>query len=315
VGARAAQALRAEVPAASLRAVHDWVVRPGHHLLTLTDPAYPARLSNVPDPPLVLYVAGDPALLSRPSLAIVGSRSPSPRGLRDAQSFAQALSEAGLCIVSGLALGIDAAAHRGGLDGGASSIAVVGTGLDCTYPGRNAELARELSKRGAVVSEFPLGTPPLRSNFPRRNRIISGLSLGCLVVEAALHSGSLITAKEAAEQGRDVFAVPGSIHSALAKGCHWLIKQGAKLAESADDVLGELGVGNGSSVTHGPATLDVPDADSARLLQALGGDTLTVDALCERAGLTAEVASAMLLTLELDGYVARLAGGFYQSLR
>jgi len=315
VGARATQALREEVPAASLRAVHDWLAQLGHHLLTLGHPDYPARLSNVPDPPPVLYVAGDPTLLSRPALAIVGSRSPTPRGLGDARAFAQALSDAGLCIVSGLALGIDAAAHRGGLDGRSSSIAVVGTGLDRIYPGRNVELARELSERGALVSEFPLGTPPLRANFPRRNRIISGLSLGCLVVEAALHSGSLITAKEAAEQGRDVFAVPGSIHSALAKGCHWLIKQGAKLVENVDDVLGELGVGNGSSATDGLGAAEAPGTDGARLLQALGGDTVTIDVLCERAGLTAEVASAMLLTLELDGYVARLAGGFYQSLR
>jgi len=315
VGARAAQALREQVPAASLRAAHDWLTQPGHHVLTLADPAYPPRLSNIPDPPPVLYVCGNCALLSRPALAIVGSRSPTPRGLRDARAFAQALSESGLCIVSGLALGIDAAAHRGGLDGGASSIAVVGTGLDRIYPSRNAELARDLGERGALVSEFPLGTPPLRANFPRRNRIISGLSLGCLVVEAALHSGSLITAKEAAEQGREVFAVPGSIHAALSKGCHWLIKQGAKLAENAQDVLEELGVGSGPPVPKGPRAADAPDAAGARLLTALGDDTLTVDALCERVGLTAEVASAMLLTLELDGYVARLAGGFYQSLR
>lgn len=313
-GARAAAAIRGGIPAAALRAVHAWLQDPRHAVVTLADAHYPERLRHVSDAPALLYVAGDTRLLARPALAVVGSRSPTPRGQVDAQAFAHALSDAGLCIVSGLALGIDAAAHRGGLDGASVSIAVVGTGLDRVYPNRHADLARELAERGALVSEFPLGTPPVRSNFPRRNRIISGLALGCLVVEAAMHSGSLITAKEAAEQGREVFAMPGSIHSPLAKGCHWLIKQGAKLAENATDILEELGMVAGNAPV--PVALTrVPSEQAGHILAALGQDILPIDTLCDRTGLTAEVASAMLLTLELDGYVARLTGGLYQCLR
>lgn len=293
--------------------MHAWLRGPGHHLICLDDDAYPVRLRNTPDPPPLIYVAGKRELLHDPALAVVGSRSPTPRGAADATAFARSLSDAGMCIVSGLALGVDAAAHRGGLDGRSSSIAVVGTGIDRIYPPGNAALAREIAERGAVVSEFPLGTPPVRSNFPRRNRIIGGIGLGCLVVEAAMHSGSLITAKQAADYGRDVFALPGSIHSPLSKGCHWLIKQGAKLVESADDILEEFGVAVARDAPARPPPV-AADEHCRRLLAALGAETLSVDALCERTGLTAEVASAMLLTLELDGYVARLAGGLYQSL-
>jgi len=296
-----------------MQAIHAWLRDPRHRVVPLDDPAYPERLRNIADPPAVLYVAGNATLLSQPCLAIVGSRSPTPRGSADARAFAHALSEAGLCIVSGLASGIDSAAHRGGLDGSSGSIAVVGTGADRIYPARNAALARDLAEHGAIVSELPLGSPPVPGNFPRRNRLISGISMGCLVIEAALHSGSLITAKAAAEQGREVFALPGSIHSPLAKGCHWLIKQGAKLAECSTDVLEELGMAPlavRADEGIGAATV----GEAGRLLAALGHETLSIDALCERTGLTAEVASAMLLTLELDGHVARLAGGVYQSL-
>jgi len=301
------------VASAAIDAVHAWLGQPGHHLICLADAAYPARLRHVPDPPPLIYVAGNIDLLQHPSLAIVGSRSPTPRATADAKAFARTLSDAGLCIVSGLALGVDAAAHRGGLDGASSSLAVVGTGIDRIYPPGNAGLAHEIAERGAIVSEFPLGTPPVRTNFPRRNRIIGGIGLGCLVVEAAMHSGSLITARQAADYGREVFALPGSIHSPLSKGCHWLIKQGAKLVESADDILEEFGVAAVRDVRAGPPHAPV-DEHVGHLLAALGTETLSIDALCERTGLTAEVASAMLLTLELDGYVARLAGGLYQSL-
>ncbi|HEY4658326.1 MAG TPA: DNA-processing protein DprA, partial [Gemmatimonadaceae bacterium] len=225
----------------------------------------------------------------------------------NAESFAQSFSAAGLTIVSGLALGIDAAAHRGALAGASSTIAVLGTGIDVTYPARNAALAAEIAARGALVSEFPLGSPPVAASFPRRNRIISGLARGVLVVEAAISSGSLITARAAAEQGRDVFAIPGSIHSPLSKGCHALIKQGAKLVESAPDVLGELGGFSAPVATPARA----PVTDDA-LLEHMGYDPCNVDKLCERSGLTADRVSAILLQLELSGRVVSLPGGQYQ---
>lgn len=206
-----------------------WLEDPANHIVTLGDANYPQLLLQTADPPPLLYVKGRLDLLNKPSLAIVGSRNASTQGIENAAGFARALSEAGITIVSGLALGIDAAAHRGGLKGPGSSLALVGTGLDIVYPARNKALAHELAANGTLVSEYPLATPPLANNFPRRNRLISGMSLGCLVVEAALQSGSLITARSANEQGREVFAIPGSIHSPLAKGCHALIKQGAKL--------------------------------------------------------------------------------------
>ncbi len=214
-----------------------WLEDEANHVVTLADAAYPRLLLEITDPPPLLYVKGNPALLDHASLAVVGSRNATPQGRSNAEAFSRELSEGGFTIISGLALGIDAAAHTGGLAASSSSIAVVGTGLDIVYPARNRDLAHQLAAQGALVSEFALGTPALASNFPRRNRLISGLSRGCLVVEAALKSGSLITARYALEQGREVFAIPGSIHSSLSKGCHLLIKQGAKLVENSRDIL------------------------------------------------------------------------------
>ncbi|PWB51060.1 MAG: DNA-protecting protein DprA [Nitrosomonadales bacterium] len=288
-----------------------WLEDPLNHVITLADADYPRALLEVPDPPPLLYVKGQRERLNLPALAIVGSRNATPQGLANAENFARHLSDHGLCIVSGLALGIDGAAHRGGLQGQASSIAVVGTGLDIVYPARHRGLAHELAQEGALVSEFPLGTPSKAQNFPRRNRLISGLSRGCLVVEAALQSGSLITARLAAEQGREVFAIPGSIHSPLAKGCHYLIKQGAKLVESAQDILEELGY----PAIAAPALAQEPprlNRDESLLLQCLGFDPSGIDALVACCGLTSDSVCAILLTMELAGYVTSLPGGLYQ---
>jgi DNA processing protein len=286
-----------------------WAEVPGHWVLTLADAAYPAQLLEISDPPPLLYVAGNSKLLSSPALAVVGSRNATPQGLKNAHAFARALSDAGMTVVSGLALGVDSAAHRGALEGRGSTIAVLGTGIDVTYPRSNVPIAEEIASRGALVSEFPLGTEPLAANFPRRNRLISGLAKGCLVVEAALDSGSLITARLAADQGREVFAIPGSIHSPLSKGCHALIKQGAKLVESAQDVLEELGV-SGRSAASAP----VSGADHG-LLEKMGFDPCDVDELIGRSGLPVEVVSATLLKLELDGKIVSLPGGLYQRIR
>ena len=231
----------ASINAAVARAL-EWIEAPENHLVTLADADYPRALLDTADPPPLLYLKGRRELLGRPSIAIVGSRNATAQGIANAESFAAALSRAGLCVISGQALGIDTAAHIGGLTGAGSTIAVIGTGADIVYPARNRDLAHRIAAGGLIVSEFPLGTAAAAANFPRRNRIISGLSKGVLVIEAALRSGSLITARLAGEQGRDVFALPGSIHSPLAKGCHQLIKQGAKLADSVEDILEELGV-------------------------------------------------------------------------
>jgi DNA processing protein len=308
VGDSLARAIVQGVDPAALQPGLDWLAGPDNHLITWNDPAYPASLRDIPAPPAWLYVRGDPAWLSRPMLAIVGSRNATPQGIRDARAFAQTLSEAGFTIVSGLALGVDAAAHEGGLAGLASSVAVVGTGLDRVYPARNKALAHRLAAEGAIVSEFPIGTLPKSGHFPRRNRIISGLSLGVLVVEAALESGSLITARLASEQGRDVFALPGSIHSALSKGCHRLIKQGAKLVESAADILEELG----RVLPASPISTPTKAGDA--LLETLAGGPLAPDQLASRLGLTVEDVSVKLLAAELDGTVAKLPGGLYQRL-
>lgn len=289
-----------------------WLAEPGNLIITLGDPRYPQALLQIPDPPPLIYVKGNPALLDAPALAIVGSRNATPQGVALAESFASTLSDAGLTIVSGLALGIDAAAHRGGLAGRARSIAVVGTGLDIVYPARNRALAHALAEGGALMSEFPLGTGALAGNFPRRNRLISGLARGCLVIEAAAQSGSLITARLANEQGRDVFAVPGSVHSPLSKGCHLLIKQGAKLVESAQDVLEELNMSAPARASP-PAAADNPQ--TVALLEHLGFDPCDVDTLILRSGLTSEAVSALLTQLEIEGRVAALAGGKYQRLR
>ncbi len=293
-------------------AVLAWAAEPGNAILTLADAAYPQRLLDAPDPPTVLYVKGSIELLNAPALAIVGSRNATPQGESNAQAFAAALSDAGLTIVSGLALGIDAAAHRGGLRGKGSTIAVIGTGIDRVYPARNQALARDIAAHGAIVSEFPLGTPALKENFPRRNRIISGLALGCLVVEAAERSGSLITARLAGEQGRDVFAIPGSIHSPLSKGCHKLIKQGAKLVDDARDILDELGLA--TAADNRATALPAPNAETTRLLDCIGFDPCDMDTLALRSGLTAEKLYAILLQLELAGRIASLPGGRFQRI-
>lgn len=294
-----------------------WLADANNHIITLADSEYPQSLLNIPDPPLLLYVKGRLALLNQNALAVVGSRNATPQGINNAEDFAQSLSAAGLCVISGMAHGIDAAAHRGALQGRGSSIAVVGTGLDKVYPSANRALAHTLAQQGALISEFPLGTPPLAANFPRRNRLISGMSIGCLVVEASLQSGSLITARLALEHGRDVFAIPGSIHSPQSKGCHALIKQGAKLVEAAQDVLEELAgqIGTSSPVLQHSAELPA-DASSAggALLEQLGFDPVDADTLGSRSGLTVAQLSAMLLTLELEGRVSALPGGLYQRI-
>ena len=293
---------------ATLAPITSWLADPHNHIVTLADPDYPQALLNISDPPLLLYVKGRLELLNHPALAVVGSRNATPQGLSNAEAFAQAASAAGLCIVSGMAHGIDAAAHRGGLREFGSSIGIVGTGLDKVYPAANRQLAHRLAQEGALVSEFSLGTPPLAANFPRRNRIISGLSLGCLVVEASLQSGSLITARMALEQGRDVFAIPGSIHAPQTKGCHHLIKQGAKLVECAQDILEELGCFSASSTLQSSVLEEHP------LLMHLGFDPVDMDSLSQRSGLTIGALSAILLQLELDGDIATLPGGLYQRI-
>lgn len=292
----------------TLAPIASWLADPHNHIVTLADPDYPQALLNISDPPLLLYVKGRLELLNHPALAVVGSRNATPQGLSNAEAFAQAASAAGLCIASGMAHGIDAAAHRGGLRGYGSSIGIVGTGLDKVYPAANRQLAHRLAQEGALVSEFSLGTPPLAANFPRRNRIISGLSLGCLVVEASLQSGSLITARMALEQGRDVFAIPGSIHAPQTKGCHHLIKQGAKLVECAQDILEELGRFSDSTDLQ-PSVLE-----EHPLLIHLGFDPVDMDSLSQRSGLTIGALSAILLQLELDGNIATLPGGLYQRI-
>ena len=312
VAAEIAAQIAAGGNADGARQVLAWLDDPANHLVTLGDIDYPQLLLQIADPPPLLYVKGRRDLLNRPALAIVGSRNATAQGVANAEDFARALSDAGVTIVSGLALGIDAAAHRGGLAGAASSVAVVGTGLDVVYPARNRELAHQLAMQGTLMSEFALGTPALGANFPRRNRVISGMSRGCLVVEAALQSGSLITARLANEQGREVFALPGSIHSPLAKGCHALIKQGAKLIDSADDILEELNLASAPSVARSMPELD-PDA--ARLLDLLGYEPCNLDALCARSSMGADAVSALLLKLELQGLVETLPGGQYQRVR
>jgi DNA processing protein len=284
-----------------------WLDVPENRIVTLADSEYPQALLNIPDPPLLLYVKGRLDLLNRQALAIVGSRHATPQGIINAEAFASTLSNCGLCIISGMAHGIDAAAHKGALKGLGSSIAVVGTGLDKIYPSANRALAHQLADSGALISEFPLGTPPLASNFPRRNRLISGMSLGCLVVEASLQSGSLISARMALEQGREVFAIPGSIHAPLSRGCHKLLKQGAKLVETAQDILEELG----SSLCMSTATFAASDS---LFLQQLGHDPVDLETLSLRCSLTVGQLSAMLLTLELGGLVSALPGGLYQRI-
>jgi DNA processing protein len=315
VPAAAARLVAAGAPPDRLAAALAWLAEPGHDLVALDDVDYPRSLLEIGDPPPLLYCLGRRELLARPAFAIVGSRNATPQGVADAEAFAAALSAAGLTIVSGLALGIDAAAHRGALTQAGSSIAVVGTGLDRVYPARNRELAHDLAARGLLVSEFAPGTPPLPANFPRRNRIISGLVRGLLVVEATLQSGSLITARLAAEQGRDVFALPGSIHSPFSKGCHRLIRDGAKLVDAAQDILEELAVPVPTPDAVAPARAEsgtTGDPDTESVLAALGHSPVDVDTLVERTGRPAAAIVAALVTLELDGRAAALPGGRWQ---
>lgn len=290
-----------------------WLAVPGHDVVAWDDAEYPQALLELGYAPPVLFFVGRRELLNRPALAIVGSRNATAQGLDNARNFAQALSEAGLTIVSGLALGVDGAAHEGALRGNGSTLAVVGTGLDRVYPARHRALAHRIATEGGLISEFAPGTPPREKNFPQRNRLISGLAQGVLVVEAALASGSLITARYAGEQGREVFAIPGSIHSPLAKGCHKLIREGAKLVETAQDILEELGMA-GVSARNLQSTTGAPISESA-LLVALSDDPVDIDALVARTGLAAPAVTAELTELELAGIVASLPGGRWQRRR
>ncbi len=332
-------------------AVLAWLDAPGNMLVTLSDPAYPPRLRDLHDPPPLLYVKGRLDLLHARGLAVVGSRHATPQGLADATHFAHALSDAGLTIVSGLALGIDGAAHRGGLDGRSGTVAVIATGADLVYPARHRALAHEIAAHGAIVSEWPLGTPARAAHFPQRNRLIAALAIGVLVVEAAPRSGSLITARLANELGRDVFAMPGSIHAPLAQGCHALIRDGAKLTAAPLDVLEEYGLGEPAACTTGgtpragnrgsdtgerrePDTAGAAQADRAvaavaaprieapppgspaeqAVLAALGYGPVTYEWLAEHSGLSDDALHGALLALELAGRVASVAGGRFARL-
>ena len=292
-----------------------WLDQPGAEIILLNDNHYPSLLKTIPDPPPLLFVLGDAAVLKQKQLAMVGSRHPTPVGRETAYDFARHLATNGIVITSGLALGIDGASHEGALAGDGLSIAVAGTGLDRVYPAQHRELAHRISENGALVSEFPPGTSPVASNFPRRNRIISGLSMGVLVVEAALYSGSIITARAAIEQGREVFAVPGSIHNPQAKGCNSLIRQGAKLVETAADIFEELG-GFASPLPEErnmDTAVSVPELDSEykRVLESVGHEPTAVDTVVQRSGLTTDAVCSMLLVLELQGLIASTSSGHY----
>ena len=296
----------------------DWLQKENAHVVTLADSNYPKALLEIPNPPALIYTIGHLHWLNHPSIAMVGSRSSTPQGEKNAQDFAYSLCNHGLCIVSGMALGIDGAAHLGALKANGATIAVVGTGLDIVYPAKHRDLAHKIAERGLIISEFPLGTPSKAQNFPRRNRLISGLSLGCLVVEANVASGSLITARLSAEQGREVFAIPGSIHSPVAKGCHLLIKQGAKLVESVQDILEELKNSlplvspNGLIKSDG---LNVAiEAEPNTVLKCMGFDAIDFDTIQSLCALTTDSLSAMLMMLELDGKITTLTGGKFQRL-
>ena len=336
------QNLRA-VPAEAALADLEWLHRAQHrHILVPEDSLYPKQLHDVKAAPPVLFVAGNPELLNEPQLAMVGSRTPTHYGKDNAQAFAQYLAKHGITVTSGLALGIDAVSHQGALDAGGHTIAVIGTGLDIMYPAKNRSLAERIVEQGLIVSEFPIGVKPQAQNFPRRNRIISGLSLGTLVVEAALQSGSLVTAQHALEQGREVFAIPGSIHSPLAHGCHRLIRQGAKLVETAADILEELApqlqsyLGINFDQTETQATKPVKplsflksieaqenteertapalDPEEQQILATIGLEPVPIDQIVIQTGLTTDVVSSMLLMLELQGYIAACGGGRYKRL-
>ena len=304
-----------------LSATLDWLAAGDDRAVApIGSPLYPAALLDIEDPPLMLYMLGSHIHRAQAAtdsiaknLAIVGSRNPTPQGQENARQFAKAFAAQGLCIVSGLALGVDGAAHDGALLGGGQTIAIVGTGLDRVYPKTHLTLAHRIAANGLLISEFPIGTPPINANFPKRNRIISGLSAGTLVVEAALQSGSLITARLANEQGKDVFAIPGSIHSPQSRGCHYLIKQGAKLVETAQDVMEELRIPMSSITPAADDGNNAPQGDSS-FLSALGFDIVSLDALQARTGLPTPELQAKLLALELDGLMTRLPGGLFQRM-
>jgi DNA processing protein len=298
----------------------DWLSQDDCSIVCWRSDHYPQLLAEIDDPPILIYVRGDVDALQLPMLAIVGSRNPTRGGLQTAFEFSRHLARTGFCIASGLAQGIDTAAHTGALEPGGMTVAVLGHGIDRIYPAANRDLAHRIAKSGALVSEYPLGSPPRREHFPQRNRLISGMSLGTLVVEAAKRSGSLITARLAAEQGREVFAIPGSIHNALSRGCHQLIRQGAKLVESADDIQSELGPLVGHLMQNATAALQTDDistkrdADYEALLAVMGHDPMSADQLASESGLTIEQVSSMLLILELEGDIEALNGGQYSKL-
>ncbi|GHU09407.1 DNA processing protein DprA [Betaproteobacteria bacterium] len=315
IGDKAARLLLDMDSEARIAAALAWAQEAGQYIVTLADPAYPRALLEIPDPPTLLYVLGRPELLNQSVLSIVGCRVPTPQGIVNAEQFARALAGAGLTIASGLALGIDAAAHRGALAAQGDTIAFIGTGIDRVYPARNRDLAHEIGARGVIVSEFPIGTPVIASNFPRRNRLISGIARGVLVIEAAVGSGSLITARLAGEQGREVFAIPGSIHSPQSRGCHRLIKEGAKLVETAQDILEELRW-DMPPILPAAGTPETSATDeNPEILSLMGYDPCGLDELVSRSGLTAEALSVILLHLELEGRIASLQGGRYQRLQ
>jgi len=294
-----------------------WAEGEGVQILTRDDPRYPPLLAEIFAPPILLFVRGEPEVLREPMLAIVGSRNPSPAGCETTRELARHLAACGLTIASGLAIGIDGAAHEGAMETG-RTVAVLGTGADRIYPAAHRDVARRIVRNGALVTEYPPGSAAIGRNFPRRNRIISGLSLGTLVTEAALRSGSLITARYALEQGREVFAIPGSIHNPVARGCHTLIRDGAKLVESAADILDELGpllfplvCEAGRPVASGTGAATELDVEHRQLLESLGHDSLCADDLIQRTGLPAQNVASMLLLLELEGYVLSCPGGRY----
>jgi len=300
-----------------------------HHIITINDHEYPTRLKEISDPPALLYVHGSLEILQDPQIGIVGSRNPSKSGYNNAYEFAKYLVQTGLVVTSGMALGVDGASHQGALDGGGPTIAVIATGVDRVYPAKHRDLAHQIVENGAIISEFPLGTPPHPRHFPRRNRIISAMSYGVLVVEAALKSGSLITARLAMEQNREVFAIPGSIHNPLAKGCHQLIRQGAKLVETAEDILEEMS--NIISLSDYDSMLAEPveseertnetrviegiDSEQRDLLEAMGFDPISIDQLVITTKMEAASIAAMLLMLELQNYVIGNGGGTYTRIK
>jgi DNA processing protein len=298
-------------------AEQEWLEKSNNRILQSDSEDFPELLQQIPGPPTLLYMIGSADALHLPALSIVGSRNPTRGGRENAYEFAKHLGQAGFCIVSGLAQGIDTAAHEGALDAGALTVAFLGHGIDRVYPAANRDLAHRISQNGALVSEYPLGSPPRREHFPQRNRLISGLALGTLVVEAARRSGSLITARLAGEQGREVFAIPGSIHNPLSRGCHQLLKQGAKLVETAEDIVSELGALTGHLMQNevqaqdDQTEIELHDADYDILLNSLSFDPASADELAENSGLTIDQVSSMLLILELEEKIEALSGGKY----